>query len=113
MLSQAPALKATCEKYRVGLLEKYPHTCLLKFEAMRHDFENWLDTLLTATQCTISAGLRAKILAKQQQVTPTAGNQNSHYRKGKQGDYLEKLQPNTVRELNAIFDKELAGFGYD
>jgi len=88
---------------------------LLTYEEMTTDYGNWLDSLATGLQLDISQTLREQLIADNQQKTKEAANEDKyrHRRKGRPGDYKEKLQDETIQTLNKNLDPVLKAFGYE
>ena len=55
---------------------------------------------------------QCKRAAERTDPVPTVENKAAHVRKATPGDHLEKLKPETIERLNAIFAEELAYFDY-
>lgn len=112
VLTEAPRLLLNLQRYHRLLLQPCPHTLVLRYEDMIDDFEAWLRSLLNYTGCAVSGALQGKLLEAHQKQKPAAENVNRHVRKGLAGDYREKLQPETIAELNKLFNTVLPVFGY-
>ncbi|MEL6719185.1 MAG: sulfotransferase domain-containing protein [Bacteroidota bacterium] len=94
------------------LLEKHPTCYVTKYEDMVADHEQWLDGLLRYCGLSIKEDLRGKLLQQNKRLKPKTENVNDHMRKGIAGDFLEKLQPETITILNDKFAHILEQFGY-
>jgi hypothetical protein len=112
VLTEAPKLLKNLQRYSDLLLSRHPHTLLLRYEELITDFEGWLTRLLQYTGCNISATLRKQLLQNHQKIRPVTENRDLHLRKGIAGDYKEKLQPETIAELEGQFSGMLTVFGY-
>lgn len=112
VLAEAPRLMKNLQRYNDLLLLQYPNTLLLRYEDMITDFEGWLTRLLQYTNCSINDSLRQQLLENHHRQRPVDENIDRHLRKGIAGDYREKLQPETVAELNTLFGEMLGVFGY-
>lgn len=56
---------------------------------------------------------KIRALADKNDIIPKAENEAQHIRQATPGDHTRKLKPETIAELNELFAKELAYFGYD
>ncbi len=70
---------------------------------MTSNFESWLKGLLNACELDISSQTFLKIVEDNKRLQPKEENIYKHIRKGKPGDYLDKLQPETIEYLNNKF----------
>lgn len=112
VLAEAPRLLKNLQRYNQLLLSRYPHTLVLRYEEMIGDFEGWLSKLIHYTGCTVTASLRQKLLENHHRQRPVGENIDRHLRKGVAGDYREKLQPETIAELDKLLGNLLPVFGY-
>lgn len=99
-------------RYIELLLEKHPTCYLTKYEDMVNDHEKWLNDLLSYCQLEIEESLKNRLLQQNKRLKPKAENVNDHMRKGIAGDFLEKLQPETISILNDKFAHILERFAY-
>lgn len=93
------------EKY-AQMIHRSPNIHITRYEDMLSDKQLWLNKL--AEYCNLPNDFTPE-------TTPApSGNEDikSHNRKGIAGDYREKLQPDTISELNRIFGKYLIQYGY-
>src|SRR5262249_7125515 len=100
------------ERYKTLLLDKYPHTYVTRYEEMTSNFQGWLKELLDHCQLTITSELFQSLLQENDGLRPKEENVRRHLRKGKAGDYKEKLKTETIKCLNAKFSSLLDTFGY-
>jgi len=100
------------DRYKALLLEKYPHTYVTGYEQMTSNFPAWLKDLLDHCQLEISSEVFQSIVGENTRAVPSVENIHQHIRKGKAGDYKEKLKPETIQYLNEKFAPLLAVFGY-
>ena len=63
---------------------------------MVSDFEGWLRSLINYCDFQVSAQLFEELLQEHERLRPSKENVEKHIRKGKPGDYREKLTPETV-----------------
>jgi hypothetical protein len=56
--------------------------------------------------------MRQKLLDAHEARRPKSEDIQKHLRKGMPGEHREKLLPDTVEKLNAIFERPLERFGY-
>jgi len=112
VLDESIKMNSTFEKYHNLLLKQYAHVYVTKYEDMVADFNGWLEGLLCYCDLQISDALRVKIIDNNQKLKPTSEDISKHLRKGLPGDYKEKLQKETIQQLNETFSNYLALFGY-
>lgn len=112
VLENAESERAIYQRYTDLLVRQYPHLYLTRYEDMINDFETWLNGLLAYCRLELSPALRSAIYAEAEKIRPTRENIYAHVRRGKSGDYLEKLKPQTIARLNEIFSQVLADYHY-
>ncbi len=100
-------------RYEALLLRHHPHVHFTTYERMVGNFGHWLDELLDYCELPISPRLRDAITRENERQKPKKENVNRHLRKGRPGDYREKLKPETIALLNERFAAVLQTFGYD
>jgi len=103
VLSESDRVFNILNRYQVDLLDLYPHVYLTSYEKMTSNFEGWLKDLLVACELEIGSKTFRKLVKDNKQVQPKEENIYRHIRKGKPGDYLGKLQPETIEYLNNKF----------
>jgi len=99
--------------YIYHLLEKNTHVYVCKYEEMINDFEGWLTGLCDYAELELTAELKQQFIAKHQAKIPKKENPKKHLRKGIQGDYKTKLNPETIDNLNIKFKEILNYFVYN
>lgn len=110
VVSQSERVFDILHRYRELLVKQYPHVFVTSYEEMTTDFEGWLRRLLEACDLQISESLFERFIAYNRKIQPPDENKYQHIRKGKPGDYLEKLNPDTIAYLNEKFSPILAAF---
>lgn len=110
--AEADNLLSVYSVYTERLTSYHPRVHVLKYEEMIRDFETWLKKLLEGAELKISDQLRETLRAENQRLSPNREDKTKHLRKGKSGDYLEKLEKETINFLNVKFAKVLQQFGY-
>lgn len=88
---------------------------ITRYEQMVQGFDDWLDEVIVHCDLMVSDETRSELAEDARQIADRFSEgerQDSHLRKGRPGDYLEKLKPKTVSKLNAIFDEVLLFFEY-
>lgn len=113
VLESAAKKKAIFLEYEEKLLKPYPHVLILRYEDMVADFPDWLDQLSHYCQLEVPEELRNELVDRFQSMRPKKETREMHVRKGQPGDYLDKLQPQTIAALNATFADVLRQFGYE
>lgn len=100
-------------RYKTLLIDKYPNVYLTKYEEMINDFPDWLGNLLDYCELNISRDSFTALVEKNEQMRPKDENIHQHVRKGKSGEYREKLKPETIEYLNQKFSPMLLAFKYN
>jgi len=103
VISESDRVFNILKRYQTELLVLYPHVYLTSYEKMTSNFEGWLKGLLDACELEISSQTFQKLIEDNIRVQPKEENIYKHIRKGKPGDYLDKLQPATIEYLNNKF----------
>lgn len=103
VISESDRVLNILNRYQNELLVPYPHVHLTSYEKMTSNFEGWLKGLLDASELEISSHTFQKLVEDNKQLQPKEENIYKHIRKGKPGDYLDKLQPETIEYLNNKF----------
>lgn len=101
----------TFEQYARTLLGR-PNIHFTKYESMIADFEPWLRDLLGFCQLEPGAELLRTFVAEGTAAAPSQENARSHRRQVSGGEYLRKLRPDTIAELDARLGSVLTEFGY-
>lgn len=116
ILQEQYRIKDTFLAYYHGLITKCDNEqlALLKYEEMTADYGSWLDSLASQLPLDISQSLREQLIAANKQKAKEAGSEDKyrHRRKGRPGDYKEKLQDKTIQTLNKNLEPVLKAFGY-
>lgn len=100
------------QKYINLLLDHYTNVLTTKYEEMTSDYSVWLKALLKFCKLEISPSLLADLLEKAKYTRPKEENKYEHNRKGTPGDYMEKLQQETIEALNTKLSPILKRFDY-
>jgi len=103
VISESDRVFNILNRYQTELLVPYPHVHLTSYEKMTSNFEGWFKGLLDACELEISSQTFQKLVEDNIRVQPKEENIYKHIRKGKPGDYLDKLQPATIEYLNNKF----------
>jgi hypothetical protein len=111
-LEYAERERAIYQRYTDVLVRKQAGIHLTCYEDMTADFDTWFNDLLAYCGLEISRALRQTIYAKAQQIRPAREDIHAHVRKGMPGDHREKLQPETIENLNEIFAQVLKDYHY-
>jgi hypothetical protein len=85
----------------------------LTYTQMMFDWDGFMDGVQDALGVPISQHHRDVLKAKGRIGEELGGNANAHLRRGTPGDHVDKLQPDTVRQLTAIFSDHLDWLGDD
>ena len=100
------------ERYLGELLSR-PNVAIVSYEEMVLAFPAWLEKIIGAFDLADPEETRAVVAARHAN-SVAAGEEDawSHKRKVTPGDHREKLQPETIRELDRIFADVLERLGY-
>jgi len=109
-ISESERFYTILNKYKTLLLDKYPHVYVTSYKEMTSDYQGWLKGLLDACDLTISNGLFQSLVEENERLRPTKEDIHKHIRKGKPGDYKEKLEPETIEYLNTKFSSIFDAF---
>ena len=99
-------------QYKILLIDKYPNVYLTKYEEMINDFPDWLHNLLDYCELNIRSDAFTALVEKNERMRPKDENIHQHIRRGKPGEYKEKLNPETIEYLNQKFLPMLLTFKY-
>jgi len=111
-VSESDRIYNTLQRYKRLLIDKYPNVYVTKYEEMINDFGGWLDNLLYNCELNISHDFFKALLERNERIRPKGEDIHRHIRKGKPGEYKEKLNPETIEFLNTKFSPMLLTFGY-
>lgn len=85
----------------------------LKYEDMVTDFRAWLPAAIKAFAFPDEGKIIDELFESYyRDFIPPKEDQQQHKRKITPGDHVDKLKPETIGELNSIFNEELELFGY-
>jgi len=109
---RAEKLKLNYERYIAVVSEGSNNTLVLKYEDMLHDFEGWLNRIISFVGVEMTENLKNDILQKHELSRPKDEDASQHVRKGISGDYKEKLANETIVFCNELFADILEFFDY-
>ena len=109
-ISESERFYTILHKYKTLLLDKYPHVYVTSYEEMTSDYQSWLKGLLDACGLTISDELFQSLIEENERLQPNKEDIHKHIRKGKPGDYKDKLKPETIKYLNTKFSPIFEAF---
>lgn len=112
VLAESGKMTSIFSRYQAVLLDQYERAYVARYEEMVSDFSSWLEGLLAYCGFELSEAFVQGLIEQNEASKPKAEDVNRHVRKGKAGDYKEKLQPETIRQLNEDFGPMLERFGY-
>jgi hypothetical protein len=112
VLKEKEGVKAIFKRYDDLLISKYPNLYLTRYEDMLTDFPLWLKNILAYCELEIDSSLFSSFVTNQKKKNSKSEDIYKHDRKGVHGDFMEKLKPDTIKELNIYFSKYLKKFGY-
>jgi len=103
----------TLQRYKTLLTDKYPNVYMTRYEDMINDFRGWLNNLLVYCDLRVGEEFFNALIDRNEHLRPKDEDIQRHVRKGKCGDYREKLSQETIEYLNAKFSSMLLTFGYN
>lgn len=112
VISESDMLLLEFNRYNEIFLEKHSNYFLTKYEHMVDEFDVWLKSLLDYCEFNINKDLLRTFTDENNKLLSKGENKFKHVRKGKPGDYKEKLKPETVEFLNNKFSSVLLRHGY-
>jgi hypothetical protein len=112
-VAESDRIYNTLLRYKTLLIDKYPNVYVTKYEEMINDFRGWLDNLLYNCELSIRHDFFTALLERNERIRPKGEDIHRHIRKGKSGEYKEKLKQETIEFLNAKFSPMLLTFGYE
>jgi hypothetical protein len=111
-IAQCDAVYETYNRYKQLLLDRHSDVYLTRYEDMIDDFEIWLQGLINYCQFQVEPSLLNSLIEENEQLRPSSENVNRHIRKGKAGDYKEKLKAETIDYIESKLAPVLPSFGY-
>jgi hypothetical protein len=101
------------QRYFEELLDR-PNTIVVSYEEMVLAFPSWLEQVVSAFDLPDPEETRAVVAARRANSVAAEGEEDvwSHKRKVTPGDHREKLQAETIRQLDEIFASVLERLGY-
>lgn len=112
VMANAAKLRAVFERYEKHLFPACPGVHVARYEDMVEDFPAWLDALLSACGLEISESMRRQMIEDNEARRPKGEEIHKHLRRGMPGEHREKLLPETIAELDSLFEQPLARFNY-
>lgn len=111
VIQKAPEFKKKYNDFCTNLLHR-PNVVLLRYEEMIADFSPWLNKLSDFLELQHNDDVKKAIIQKTS-FKVKKEDKNSFIRSIKAKDYKDKLKPETIAQLNVIFEHELLQLGYD
>ncbi len=101
------------QRYLEELLDR-PNTIVVSYEEMVLAFPSWLEKIVSGFDLPDPDETRAVVTARHANSVAAEGEEDvwSHKRKVTPGDHREKLQAETIRQLDKIFASVLERLGY-
>lgn len=112
VLAESDKVYDILQRYKTLLIGKYPNAYVTKYEEMISNFRGWLDNLLDYCEMIIRHDFLKVLSEENERLRPKDEDIYRHIRKGKSGDYKEKLKQETIECLNTKFSQILETFGY-
>jgi len=112
VVAESDRVYNTLQRYKTLLIDQYPNVYVTKYEEMINDFRGWLDELLYNCELNIRHEVFEALSETNELIRPKDEDIYRHIRKGKSGEYKEKLKEETIELLNTKFSPMLLNFGY-
>ena len=87
------------------------NTKLYKYEAIIYDKVSWIEDISAYLGFAVPRSVIVEI-AREHDVIPEQEDQAKHVRQVHPGNYLKKLKPETIQQLNSFLHEELDFYGY-
>jgi hypothetical protein len=100
------------DRYADALEKNRDKFTLFRYEDVIFNKRQWVADICDAFGWDVSAWTIGRI-AKKNDIVPGAEDEGRHIRQVSPGDGMRKLQPETIENLNVVFDKQFRFFGYD
>lgn len=100
VIKNAPVLKAKMDRYRTALTG--PNVRVFHYEDVFFDKYSFITDIFSHFGIAVEDALLRDV-AQQFDVRPEKEDPSKHIRRGFPGDHLNKLQPETIRSLDALF----------
>lgn len=113
VLKHYPRVLLRFKDYQEDLLNRYEHVTLLRYEDMTSNYKKWLTDLSNGCGFQISSSLMNELVTEFEDRKVQYEDKFSHVRKGKPGDYREKLKSETIKTLNDMFYPYSSFYGYE
>jgi len=111
-LQKVKSVKNNFKNYIDSGIVRKDNVLLLKYENMVTDFPNWLNELFDFLEVNKSYAIYSQLIESQKKIVPKTENINKHIRKGRAGDYKEKLSKKTIEVINKDLKEVLEYFNY-
>jgi hypothetical protein len=112
VLKEYPVVLSRFRAYKNELIEEYDNVTVLRYEDMITNYRGWLKRLAEGGGLNVSDPLFKRLTTEFEEKSVRSENKYRHVRKATAGDYKEKLQPETIHNLNEKFSPYMRFFGY-
>jgi hypothetical protein len=112
VVAECEKVYAIYDRYIKLLLDVFSHVHVAKYEDMISDFKKWITSLIDYCEFEIQEEFLNTLLNKNLHLRPKNEDINKHLRRGRSGDYKEKLKRETIDYLNSKFALILNKFSY-
>jgi hypothetical protein len=111
-IAQCDSVHEVYSRYIGLLISRHPNVHITKYEDMVQDFETWLHALVEYCDFTVDDTLLGEFIQASNQLRPVKEDVNRHIRKGKAGDYKDKLKSETIDYIESKLAPILTELGY-
>ena len=97
----------------ISVLDANPNTFhIYRYEDVIFKKREWIADMCNYFGWSVAESTMRKV-ADKNDIRPRAEKESQHVRQVSPGDYLRKLKPETIAQLNQLLEKELSYFGYE
>jgi hypothetical protein len=111
-IAQCDLVYEVYSRYIDLLLARHPNVHITKYEDMIQNFEGWLQALTEYCDFNVNDDLRKELVQTNDRLRPGTENIKKHIRKGKAGDYREKLKVETIDYIESKLSPILSELHY-
>ncbi len=113
VLNQKSVVQPLKRNY-ADLIHRQPYALrsVVRYEQMVLDFPSWLERVLAPFEFRMPGIVKTRFAFRYRNEFQAESDPRAHKRNVLPGDYLRRLQPQTIDQLNAIFEPELRALKY-
>lgn len=113
VLNQKSVIRPLRKRY-ADLIHRQPYELrnIVRYEQMVLDFPGWLEKIIRPFEFRMPGLIKTRFAFRYRNEFQPDDNPDSHKRSVLPGDYLRRLRPETIGQLNEIFEPELRALKY-